>query len=73
VLGGGHRVALGGVGDQDAVLGRRLHVYVIHPYASAPDRLEVLRPLYNLGCDLRRAADDEAVVIPNPLEELLLV
>jgi hypothetical protein len=70
VLGGGYRVALGRVGYQDAALGSRLYVYVVHPDAGPPDGLEVLRPLYDLGGDLRRAADNEAVVFAYPLQKL---
>ena len=53
MLGGGCRVARGRVGYQDAALGSRLYVYVVHPDAGPPDGLEVLRPLYDLGGDLR--------------------
>jgi hypothetical protein len=68
VLGGGNRVARGGVGDQDSVLGRRLYVYVVHPDAGSPDGLEVLRPLYYLRRNAGRAADYEAVVLAYPLQ-----
>ena len=36
VLGRGDRVALGGVGDDDAVLGSRLYVYVVDTDAARP-------------------------------------
>ena len=69
VLGRGDRVALGGVGDDDAVLGGRLYVYVVDTDAGASYSLEVPGPLYNIGGDLRGAADNEAVVIPDLLEQ----
>ena len=49
VLGRGDRVALGGVGDDDAALGGGLYVYVVHADAGASYGLEVLGPLYHLG------------------------
>src|SRR3712207_3319115 len=73
VLGGRDRVALGSVGDKDAALGRCLYIYVVHPDAGPSDGLEVLCPLYDLRRDLRRAADYKSVVLPDPLEEPLLI
>ena len=62
-------VLLGGVGDDDAVLGSRLYVYVVDTDAGASDSLELPGSLYNIGGDLRGAADNEAVVIPDLLEQ----
>src|SRR3712207_9078582 len=69
--GGCDGVDLGGVGYQDAALGSRLYVYVVHPDAGPAYGLEVLGPLDDLGRNLRRAADNEAVVLPYPLQQLL--
>src|SRR5215213_3501257 len=63
VLSRGDRVALRGVGDDDAAFGSGLDVYVVHADAGASDGLEVPGPLYYLGGNLGGAANDEAVVI----------
>ncbi len=70
VLGGGDGVALGGVGDQDAALGSRFDVYVVHPDAGPADRLQVVGGLYYLGGDLGGAPDYESVVFPDLLGKL---
>jgi hypothetical protein len=69
MLGRGDRVALRGVGDDDAVLGSGLYMYVVNADAGASDSLEVHGPLYYIGGDFRGAADDETVVIPDLLEQ----
>jgi hypothetical protein len=71
MFGGGYRVALRGVGDEDAALGSRLYIYVIYADAGPADGLEPLSPLYDLSRDLRRAADYEAIVVAYPLQEFL--
>src|SRR5829696_1633975 len=69
MLGRGDRVALRGVGDDDAVLGSGLYIYVVNADAGASDSLEVNGPPYYIGGDFRSAADDETVVIPDLLEQ----
>ena len=69
MLGCGDRVALRGVGDDDAMLGSGLYVYVVNADAGASDSLEYPGPLYYIGGDFRGAADDEAVVIPDLPEQ----
>ena len=71
MLGGGHGVALRGVGDDDAALGGRLNVYVVHAYPRAAYGLEVIGPVNDLRGDLGGAADDEAVVLAYLLQQLV--
>src|ERR671920_1612634 len=69
VLGRGDSIALRGVGDDDAAFGSGLYVYVVHADAGAPDSFEVPGPLYYLSGDFRGTPDDQAVVIPDLLEQ----
>jgi hypothetical protein len=53
-----HSVTLRGVGDDNPSLGSRLDVYVVHTYAGASYRLELVRLLDNLDSYLRGAPYD---------------
>ena len=66
----GHRVALGGVGDDDAALGGGIYVYVVHADAGAAYGLEVVGPVHYLGGNPGGAAHDQAVVVPDGLQQL---
>ena len=70
VLGGGDDVRLRRVGDDDPALGRRGNVDVVHADAGPADHLELLRPLDQLGGDLRRRADDQRVVLGDALGDV---
>ena len=72
VLGGGHDVGLRGVGDDDPALGRRRHVDVVDADPGAPDRTEVRPPVDEVLGELRRRADEDAVVLADALGELLV-
>ena len=71
VLRRGHRVALRGVGDDDAALGGGLYIYVVHPDARAAYGLQVICPLHYLGTHPGGAADYETVVLSDRLQQLL--
>ena len=72
VLGGGDDVGLRRVGDHDPAFGGGVHVDVVHPHARAPDRAHVGRLVDQLGGELRRGADQDAVVLADPLRQLLV-
>src|SRR5918998_1650147 len=71
MLGGGYRVALRGVGDDNAALGGRLYVNVVHADAGAAYGLEVVGLLQDLSRYLGGAADYEAVVRTYLLQKLV--
>jgi hypothetical protein len=72
VLRGGHDVRLRRVGDDDAALGGRLDVDVVDPDAGAADHAQVVGARDQLGGQLRRRADEDAVVAADALRELLV-
>ncbi len=72
VLGGGDRVRLGGVGDDDPAPGRGRDVDVVDAGAGTADHLQVGRQLDQLGGHLRRRADQDRVVAADLLAQLLL-
>ena len=59
MLRGGDDVGGGGVHDQYATAGGRLHVNVVDAHAGPADDAELLAGLDDLGGDLGAAADDE--------------
>ena len=72
VLGGGDRVRLRRVGDDDPAAGRRRDVDVVDPGAGAADHLEALGALDQLGGQLGRRADQDRVVGADRLAQLLV-
>ncbi len=66
VLGGRDDRGLGCVGDDDAALGRRGEVDVVHAHSRAADHLQPVGALDQVGGELRRAADDDRVVVADP-------
>ena len=60
VLGGGDRVRLGRVGDDDPALGRGRDVDVVDAHARAADDAQVVGALDHLGVELGRGADQDA-------------
>ena len=62
VLGGGDRVAVGRVHDDDAALGRRRHVDIVDADAGAPDDFQRVRGGEQLGRDLGRRAHRQPVI-----------
>ena len=70
VLGGGDRVRLGRVGDDDPALGRGRDVDVVDAGAGAADRPHPVGPLDQLGGHLRRRADHDRVELADPALEL---
>ena len=73
VLGRGDGVRLRSVHDEDAALGRRDQVDVVHASAGAADDLQVGSLGDEVGRDLGRRADDQRVELADPLLERLLV
>ena len=71
VLGRGDRVGLRRVGDDDPALGRGGDVDVVHADAGTADDAQVVGALDRLGVELRRAADQDAVVAADAIEQLL--
>ena len=72
VLGGGHDVGLRRVGDDDPALGGGLDVDVVDADPGAPNRAQAGRLLDQLGGQLGCRADQDAVVLADPLRELLV-
>ena len=72
VLGRGHHVGLGRVGNHDAAPGGRLHVHVVDAHAGAADHAQLARALDQLRVHVRGRADEDAVVLADALGELLL-
>ena len=73
VLGGRDDVRLGRVRDDDPAPGRGRHVDVVHADAGAADHLQPLGAVDQLGGHLRGRADQDAVVVADPLAQLVLV
>ena len=71
VLGGRDHVGLRGVGHDDAPLGGRGHVDVVDPHAGAADRAQPSCAGDQIGVELGRRADQDAVELADPLGELL--
>ena len=71
VLGGGDRIAEGGVHHHHALGAGGGNIDIIHPDAGAADHLEVARGGEDVGGDLGRTADCEAVVPADAGLELL--
>ena len=72
VLGGGDRVRLGRVGDDDAAARRRRDIDVVDAGAGAADHLEVGREVDQLRRHLGRRADQDRVVVAELGAELLV-
>jgi hypothetical protein len=70
VLGGGDDVGLRGVGDDDPALGGGGDVDVVHPDAGPADRLQPARVGQDLGGELGRRADEDAVELADAPGEL---
>ena len=70
VLGGGDRVGLRRVGDDDPALGGGGDVDVVDAHAGTADHPQVVGALDHLGVELRRAADQDAVVVADALQQL---
>ena len=73
VLGGGDRVRLRRVDDEDAALGRRDEVDVVDAGAGAADDLQVGGLADQVRGDLGRRADDQRVELADPVLERRLV
>ncbi len=73
VFGGGDRIAEGRVHDDHAARGGGGNVDIVHADAGAADDAQILGVLQDLGCDLGRRADGEAVIIADDRGELVLV
>jgi hypothetical protein len=71
VLGGGERVALRGVHDDDALFGGDVDVDVIEADAGAADDLEAAAVFEDVGGDVGAAADGEAVVVADDAGEFV--
>jgi hypothetical protein len=70
VLGRGDRVAAGRVDDDDAPPAGGGHVHVVDADPSATDHLELLGRLQHLRRHLGAAANQQALRVPNRLEEI---
>jgi hypothetical protein len=70
VLGRRDDVRLRGVRDDDAPPGRRIDVDVVDADSRAPDHLQRVRGRNQVGCQLRGGADDDRVVVADPLEQV---
>ena len=66
-----HDVRLRRIGHDDPALGRRRHVDVVHADPRAPDHAQPAGALDDVGGDLRRRADQQAVVVADAVGELL--
>ena len=73
MLGGGDRIAEGRVHHDDAARRRGGNVDVVDADAGAADDLQLRRALEQLGGDLGRGADRQAVIVADDLGELVLV
>jgi hypothetical protein len=71
VLGGGDDVRARRVGDDDAALRGRRDVDVVDAHAGAGDHAQPRRVADQLGVDLRRRADQDAVVVADLRDQLL--
>ena len=60
---------LGGIRDDDPAARRGVDVDVVDPHSRPSDHLQPVGPLEDLGGQLRRGADDDRVVVPDPLLE----
>ena len=72
VLRGGDDRRLGRVRDDDPTARRGVDVDVVDAHARAPDHLQPLRALDQVGGQLRRGADDDRVVAADDLLERAL-
>ncbi len=73
VLGGGDHIRLRRVRDDDAALGRRVHVDVVHSDAGPADRAEAVRLRDQVRVELRRRPDEHAVELADPALELAVL
>ena len=60
---------LGRIRDDDPAARRGVDVDVVDPHSRPSDHLQPVGPLEDLGGQLRRGADDDRVVVPDPLLE----
>src|SRR5215210_382820 len=67
VLRGGDRIRLGGVGDHDPALGRGVDVDVVDAGPGSADHLESLGSLDQVGGELGRRANQDAVELADSL------
>ncbi len=72
MLGGGHDVGLGRVGDDDPAAGGSRDVDVVDADAGAPDHAQLTGPLDQIGRELGGRAHEDAVVLADPLGQLLV-
>src|SRR5215210_9429876 len=73
VLRGGDRVRLGGVGDHDPALGRRIDIDVVDARPGPADHLESLGPLDQVRGELGRRANQDAVELADSFLESVAV
>ena len=59
------------VGDDDSATRGRLDVDVVHPHPGPADHLQAVGPVDQLGGELRRRPDQDAVVAGDPLGQLV--
>jgi hypothetical protein len=72
VLGGGDDIGLRGVGDDDSLAGGRVDVDVVDPHAGPGDDLQPLGLGQQVGVELGGGADQDRVVVADPLGQLVL-
>ena len=73
VLGGRDDVALRCVDHHDPTTGRRLDIDVVEPDAGATDDEQLVGVLQNLGGDLRRGSNDEALRTDDVVEQRIQI
>jgi hypothetical protein len=61
---------LGRVRDDDSAPGGRVEIDVVDPHACPPDHLELRRLLDQAGVEVRATADDDRVVVADPVDEV---
>ena len=72
MFGGGDGIAEGRVHHDHAGAGGGGNVHIVHADAGAAHNLQVLRRLQDIGGQLGGAADGDAVILVNDLEQLFL-
>ena len=73
VLGRGDDRRLGCVRHDDPAPSGRVDVDVVHPHPGPADHAQPLGALDQVGCELRLGADDDALVVADPLGEVAVV
>ena len=72
MLGGGHRVAAGGVHHDDAAPGGGVDIDIVHPDTGPADRLEIFRRGDDIRADLGLAAHDKGGVVGDDFEQFVV-